>query len=374
MNDRNDLVLVTDQADELGPEKIIRLYDPGTGLKAMVVVDNVAAGPAIGGTRMAHDVSAMECVRLARAMTLKNAMAGLPNGGAKSVIAADPVMDVQSRNRLLDAFARSIKDLTDYIPGPDMGTNEVAMARIFNITGRAAGLPLELGGIPLDDIGATARGVVAAVEAALPFAKLQFDGSRAVIQGFGAVGLHCARQLAARGVKIVGVSDSRGARVSPEGLDVGELVALKGVGDSVANATTGKAIDPAALLGVDCELWIPAARPDVINETNVQSMNTKLVVQGANIPATLAAEAMLAERGILVVPDFVANAGGVICASIEYRGGLQSQALSYIDERIPANVRQVLEASKTAGALPRSVAESIARTRVTRAMSWRQPG
>jgi glutamate dehydrogenase (NAD(P)+) len=374
MSTSNNLALISNQADELGPEKIIRLYDPETGLQAMVVIDNVAAGPAIGGARMAVDVSAIECVRLARAMTLKNSMAGLPHGGAKSVIAADPSMDAQPLNRLLDSFARQIKDLQDYIPGPDMGTNEMSMARIYNITGRAAGLPVELGGIPLDEIGATAIGIVAAAEAALPFAGLQFEGSRAVIQGFGAVGLHSARQLAARGVRIVGVSDSRGATVCHAGLNLSELLELKVAGESVVNATSGTAVDPDALLGVACDFWIPAARPDVINSNNVAQMETKMVVQGANIPVTLEAEAVLAERGVLVIPDFVANAGGVICASIEYRGGRQSEALSYIRERITSNVQQVLEHSRLTGMLPRAAAESIARARIARAMSWRKPG
>jgi len=133
--------------DELGPEKIVFLYEPRTKMKAVVVVDNVAAGPAIGGVRMASDVTATEVRRLARAMTYKNAMAGLPHGGGKSGIMADP--KTVNMEQIIRTFARGIKNLQEYIPGPDMGTDESCMAYIYDETCRAVGLPVELGGIPL---------------------------------------------------------------------------------------------------------------------------------------------------------------------------------------------------------------------------------
>jgi glutamate dehydrogenase (NAD(P)+) len=125
-------------ADELGPAKIVHIYDPKAGLKAVVAIDNVACGPSIGGIRMAPDVSAAEAFRLARAMTMKNSAAGLPHGGGKSVIFSNPKMTIQEKERLIRAFARAIRDLTEYIPGPDMGTDEVCMAWIQgrNRTGR----------------------------------------------------------------------------------------------------------------------------------------------------------------------------------------------------------------------------------------------
>ena len=131
-------ISVFDYCDDIGPRAIVHVHEPRVGLKGIVVIDNVAAGPAIGGTRMAPDVSLDECFRLARAMTFKNASAGLPHGGAKSVIAADPLMDQDKKERVLRAFAKAIKPLTDYVPGPDMGTNENAMA-IIRRGGRARG-------------------------------------------------------------------------------------------------------------------------------------------------------------------------------------------------------------------------------------------
>ena len=164
-------------ADQLGPEKIVHIHEPRVGLKAIVVVDNTAAGPAIGGTRMAPDVSAEECFRLARAMTFKNAAAGLAHGGAKSVIFGDPSMPQADRERLVRAFAAAIRNLKEYIPGPDMGTNETAMAWVKDEIGRAVGLPRELGGIPLDEIGATGFGLAVAAEAAQEFSKVQLEGA-----------------------------------------------------------------------------------------------------------------------------------------------------------------------------------------------------
>ncbi|MGH6954014.1 MAG: Glu/Leu/Phe/Val dehydrogenase dimerization domain-containing protein, partial [Alphaproteobacteria bacterium] len=160
-------------ADDLGPARIVHLHGPAAGLRAIVVVDNVACGPAIGGVRMAPDVSLEECVRLARAMTLKNAAAALPHGGGKSVIFADPAVARGEKERVIRAFAAAIRDVSDYIPGPDMGTDESCMAWVKDEIGRAVGLPPELGGIPLDQIGATGFGLAVAAEAAQGFCDLR---------------------------------------------------------------------------------------------------------------------------------------------------------------------------------------------------------
>ena len=356
--------------DDLGPEKVIEIYDPATALKAILVVDNVAAGPAIGGVRMATDVTAAECFRLARAMTLKNAMAGLAHGGAKSVIAADPGMPPAERSRLIKAFARAIADVRDYIPGPDMGTDERAMAEVKHLIGRAVGLPREVGGIPLDEIGATGYGLAVALEAADPFCDLASGEMRVVVQGFGSVGQHAIRFLAGRGARLVGVSDSGGARVCPAGFDLEALVAAKAAGQSVAAFEQGEAIDPDDLVGVECEVWILAARPDVLREDNAGRVRAKVIAQGANIPATPEAEALLAGNGVLVIPDFVANAGGVICGAVEFHGGSQSQAMETIAEKVRSNVTEVLTRADADGILPRAAAMQIAGERVRTAMSF----
>jgi glutamate dehydrogenase (NAD(P)+) len=363
--------LVFQYADELGPEKIIHIHDPHSGLKAILVVDNVAAGPSIGGVRMAADASLDECVRLARAMTLKNAMAGLAHGGGKSVIIADPRMPEEDKTRLIRHFAQAIRQIEDYIPGPDMGTNEVSMAIVQDLIGRAVGLPREVGGIPLDEIGATGYGLSIGLEAALPFTDFELAGARIVVEGFGSVGMHAALFLAERGVRLVGVSDSRGARLCADGFDLTRLIAYKMSGATVGDFDQGVPATEDDLISVDCDVWIPAARPDVIREDNVDRMNTKVVIQGANIPATPAAERMLAKRGILVIPDFVANAGGVICASVEYHQGSESQAFNAIADKVHKNVSEVLQRASANNETPRASALAIATERVQRAMAYR---
>jgi glutamate dehydrogenase (NAD(P)+) len=359
-------------ADRLGPEKIVHIYEPRVGLKAIVVIDNTAAGPAIGGTRMAPDVSTEECFRLARAMTFKNAAAGLAHGGAKSVIYGNPSMPRADYERLVRAFAVAIGNLKEYIPGPDMGTNETAMAWVRSEIGRAVGLPRELGGIPLDEIGATGFGLAAAAEAAQEFSKVRLEGARVVVQGFGAVGRHAARFLVGKDARLVAASDTKGAVYDPNGLDIARLEALKAEGRSVADLAGAKRIEAEDIVAIDCDIWIPAARPDVLRESNVETLKARLVLQGANIPATPGAERRMHERGILSVPDFIANAGGVIAAAVEHHGGSEKAAFEAIAEKITANTRSVLEMAAARRMLPRDAAAELARTRVERAMNVRR--
>jgi glutamate dehydrogenase/leucine dehydrogenase len=158
----------------------------------------------------------------------------------------------------------------------------------------------------------------------------------------------------------------------PKGLDVPTLIALKDSGGRLADNAAGRKLDRDAILDVACEIWIPAARPDVLRADTVDRLDTKLVAQGANIPATPEAEQRLHARGVLVLPDFIANAGGVICASVEYHGGSESAALAVISEKIGANIQTILAESLKAGVLPRAAAVALARRRVEIAMAVRR--
>jgi len=359
-------------ADEFGPRRIIHIHRPMVGLRAIVVIDNTACGAAIGGVRMAPDVSAEECFRLARAMTWKNAAAGLPHGGGKSVIFGDPRMPAPQKENIIRAFANSIRDIADYIPGPDMGTDELCMGWIKDETGHAVGLPRAIGGIPLDELGATGFGLAASVDIAREFIGLELKGAKVAVQGFGAVGKHAARSLAEKGAILVAASDTGGTLYDANGLDIAALIALKDEARPLSSHPRGEKRDADSIIDVPCDIWIPAARPDVIREDNVSRLKTRLIPQGANIPCTPEAERVLHKRGILVVPDFIANAGGVICASMEYRGGTEKAAFDYIDERIRANTRQMLEESRRAGTLPREAAQGLAESRVRDAMATRR--
>ena len=358
--------------DDLGPKTILHVYQPVIGLKGIVVVDNVAAGPAIGGVRMAPDVSLEECFRLARGMTLKNAAAGLPHGGAKSVIFADPTMDIGLKEDLIRAFAQAIRPLEDYIPGPDMGTNEAAMAWVRDEGGQCAGLPKELGGIPLDEIGATAYGVVASADVAKDHLGMQLEGARIAMQGFGAVGKNAARFFAAKGSILVAAADFSGAVHDADGLDVPALIEHVEGGGRIADFEGGHRLHRDAIVGVDCDILVPAARPDVIRADNQATVTARLIVPGANIGVTEDAEAMLYKRGVFCVPDFIANAGGVICAAVEYGGGTEREVFPIIDEKVRGNTAEMLDRMKRGRMLPREAGVEMARERVGAAMQYQR--
>lgn len=358
--------------DQLAPQKVIILRDPQVGLDAVVVVDNTACGPAVGGVRMAPDVSIEEVSRLARAMTLKNAASGLHHGGGKAGIVADPGLNPEKKEALIRSFARSIRTLSEYIPGPDMGTDEVCMAWVHDEINRAVGIPRVLGGIPLDVIGATGLGLAVCAEVAQEYSGINLKGARVAIQGFGAVGRHAARFLEDRGTVTVGVADSQGGVFNSSGLGLADLLEFKSGGNSVRGFPQGQPVTVEDFVGVDCDIWIPAARPDVLTAANVSQLKAKLVLQGANIPATLEAEEYLHGSGVLVVPDFIANAGGVICASVEYSGGTEGQALTTIEEKVRHSTRAVLERSRQSGQSPRAAAEEIAWARVKEAEGYRR--
>jgi glutamate dehydrogenase (NAD(P)+) len=361
-------------ADEFGPARIIHVQAPALGLKAVLVVDNVACGPAIGGLRMAPDVSTGECVRLARAMTLKNAAAGLAHGGAKSVLVGDPRMPRPAKQALVRALAHALRHEHDYLFGPDMGTDETCMGWVHDEIGRAVGRPAVLGGIPLDALGATGWGLAHAAEVAAPACGVALNGARVAIQGFGVVGRHAARFLAQRGALLVAASDSTGALADAGGLDVEALIRLKESGASLHDHPRGERLDREAVMDAVCDIWIPAARPDVLREDNASRLRARLVLQGANIPFTDQAERALAARGVLVIPDFIANAGGVICAAMEHAGASRSAAFETIAQKIRTNTEAVLAAVRRNASLPRAAALAIATARVSEAMAYRRFG
>jgi glutamate dehydrogenase (NAD(P)+) len=363
---RPDAVVV----DELGPRMVVYLSDQQAGLDACVVVDNIDAGVAIGGVRMDPHLDARTVVRLARAMTWKNAAAGIPHGGAKAGIRADPAMPVHEKEQLVRCFARAIRDVRDYVPGPDIGTDERCMGWILDEIGRAVAVPRVLGGIPLDEIGATGFGLAVCADALAAVGRLSLDGARIAVQGFGAVGKHAARYLSERGARLVAVSDRSGSVGNPLGLDVARLIAFKEAVGTVHGFPDSAPLGGDGIFGADCDVLIP-----VITSANVALIRASVVLQGANIPASTDAELALHQRGVLCVPDFVANAGGVICASVEYAGGSESSAFAVITDRITRTTQQMLETMHNLQLPPRLAAEHVAFDRLSEAASYRgRPG
>jgi len=358
-------------ADELGPEKVLHFYDPRLKLQGILVVDNTALGPGFGGIRMAPDVTTEEVFRLARAMTLKNSAAGIPYGGAKGGIRGDPA--VANKDEIIRAYARFLQPHTDYIPGPDMGTNEHCMAVIFDEIGRGLGLPRELGGFAVDEVGVTGYGVAEATQVAAGYLKLNLKGATAAIEGFGAVGQAAFRFLAAKGVKVVAVSDINGGIYNPDGLDYDALATIEPDSGRMVKLWNreyrdGRRIKGAELFGMDVDILMPGARPDVITMENVRDIKAKMLVEAANIPATVEAENCLADRGVLVVPDFIANGGGVTAAAVEAERGSIEEAFQAIKSRVPENVKAVLDMAYAENIYPREAAEKLARLRVMSAM------
>lgn len=357
--------------DDLGP-RALHFFQLPAGATGIVVLDNLLLGPAIGGVRLTPTVTVGEVARLARAMTIKNAAAGLPHGGGKSGIRTEATLNPAARESVIRAFAHAIRHLVDYIPGPDMGTDETAMAWIRDEIGRSVGLPSALGGIPLDEIGATGYGVAKCAEALDAANRLELAGARVAVQGFGAVGRCAAVELARLGARIVAVSDITGAVYDPDGLDLDALVAFKQIGP-IAEYHDAKPIERDHLLAVECDILIPAAQADAVHEGNVDAVQARTLLQGANLPVTTQAEVVLARRGVLSVPDVIANAGGVICAAVEHRGGTRAEAFIEIDERITANTAELLDRiTARPDLLPAEAAVAMAHTRLDAARVYQR--
>ena len=229
-------------------------------------------------------------------------------------------------------------------------------------------------GIPLDQVGATGYGLAVCAETAQEFVDCDLKGARVSIQGFGNVGQHAARYLVhpQRGAIVTAASDRDGTIYNADGLDVEELCEHMQEHRGVTGFAGGEPMPIDAFETIDCDIFVPAAQPDVINEQNAGTMKCKLILQGANIPATREAEQILHERGIVSVPDFVANAGGVICGSVEYRGGTKSNAFHEIEEKVKENTHDVLRFARIHKETPRAAALVLAQERVREAMSYRR--
>ncbi|HEX4247502.1 MAG TPA: Glu/Leu/Phe/Val dehydrogenase dimerization domain-containing protein, partial [Pseudonocardia sp.] len=306
--------------DEWGPEKIVCVADSRTGMRGVLVIDNTARGMGKGGTRMSPSVTVAEISRLARVMTWKWAAVDLFFGGAKAGIVADP--NGPDKERVLRAFARKMADQipASYVAGLDMGMTERDAAIIqdeLGDRGAAVGVPEQLGGVPYDELGVTGYGVAESVDAALRRVGRDPKGVRVALQGFGAVGFAAARRLDELGASVVALSTARGAVHDPDGLDVPRWLALRAEhGDDCVRAAPDSArLRPGEELLVDCDVLIPAATQDVIDADVAARIRASLVVEGANLPTNPAARAVLAERGITVVPDFIANAGGTVAGA-----------------------------------------------------------
>lgn len=377
--------MVTDplqEIDQWGPEKVVCVSDSRTGMRGVLVIDNTARGIGKGGTRMSPTVSVAEIARLARVMTWKWAAVDLFHGGAKAGINADP--DSPGKERIVRAFARKLADQipASYVAGLDMGMTEHDAAIIqdeLSDRGAAVGVPEALGGVPYDQLGVTGHGVAESVDAALCRQGRSTRGTRVAIQGFGAVATAAARRLHELGALVVALSTVDGAVHGPDGLDVQQwLQARAELGDGcVATAPAAQRIPRGEELLVDCDVLIPAAGQDVIDERTAAAVRAGLVVEGANLPTTPDARGLLAAREITVVPDFIANAGGAVAAGFAMdarRSAFRPDSGTILDvvaDRLRTNTALVLENAQQHGILPHEAALCLAQERVRTAMALR---
>jgi glutamate dehydrogenase (NAD(P)+) len=363
------------EMDEWGPEKVIQVYDPDTGMKGVLVIDNTATGPGKGGIRFAESVTPSEVFRLARTMTWKCASAGLPFGGAKGGIIANP--NNVNKVEWMKSFAKMIKPYcpSQYIAATDVGTTELDMAVFAHEIGdmhACTGKPQELGGIP-HELGTTGYGVSVALRTTIDFLKEikqketktskplvdlynDFDTKgrdlKVVIQGFGNVGSFTAKFLDEINIKVIGVSDVSGFLFNDKGLDIPQLMddmrekgKLSDLSDNQLQKQNYNVLDKDKIFEVDADIFIPAALTGVINENTASKLlknNVKIIVEGANIPTTPTADQYLVDKGMLIVPDFLANSGGVIGSFVEYQGRTEKEAFDLIEYKIKNNVRNAL--------------------------------
>jgi glutamate dehydrogenase (NAD(P)+) len=298
------------------------------------VQHNGARGPYKGGIRYHPEVDLDEVRALAELMTWKTAIAGIPYGGAKGGVNVDPkkleVDELQSVTRSFMDKVEKVLGPTRDIPAPDVGTDAQVMAWLMDEYGKLHGhTPACVTGKPIALEGsfgreaATGRGVVYVFCEAAPQLDISPSESRFVVQGFGNVGSWAARILQELGATMVGASDASGAIRSDEGIDADALVEHVREGGTLPDFDGAGAIEPDDLLEIECDVFIPAALGGMIHKQNADRLRCRMVVEGANSPTTPAADDILRDKGILVVPDVMANAGGVVVSYFEWVQNLQ---------------------------------------------------
>lgn len=368
--------------DEWGPEKVVCVSDTRTGMRGVLVIDNTARGMGKGGTRMAPTVTVREIARLARVMTLKWASVDMFFGGAKAGIVADPAS--RDKEAILRAFARALSNEVpkEYVFGLDMGLTEDDGAILLDELGRGTtvGTPHSLGGLPYDQLGVTGFGVAEAACAATGWLGGEVRGARVVVQGFGAVGAAAAQRLAELGASVVGISTGAGGLHNPIGLDVASLASLREAhgDDLVKHYDDASPVRLGTELELDCDILIPAATQDVIDDEVASRIKARVVVEGANLPTSPSSQDVIRERGIVLVPDFIANAGGVIAAGYAMDARFSAfrpdpaPVLDTVSTKLRSNTLTVLDSARDRNETTHHSARRLAEERVFSAMAARR--
>jgi glutamate dehydrogenase (NAD(P)+) len=345
--------------DDAPPARVLVIDDPEAGLEAVVVIDHDLFPVSAGGTRMIPDVTTDEVARLARAMTWKFAVAGLEYAGAKAGIS----FAGGDRAALLDAYFERLGELGDsFLTGPDMGTHPDDFLRFVPDEGPTPLWARTHDGMGMDDL-AVGHGIKGAAAVALEQLGRPWDGATLAIEGFGKAGAGTARVCARAGARVVAVSTVEGALVDPDGLDVEALLELRTEhGDAFVNHASVPASPRSALFEVECDVLVPGARPDAITPELATTLRCAAVIPVANVPYAAAAVDALARKGVLALPDFVTNAGGVqLYEAPECQEDSPTRCLEAVERLVGETVRRVLGASTADGITPMESALRIAR-------------
>jgi glutamate dehydrogenase (NAD(P)+) len=353
------------------------------------VQHNDVLGPFKGGIRYHPEVNLGEVSALAMWMTWKCSLVGLPLGGAKGGVACDPAE--LSRQELQSMTRRYTAEILNFIgpdvdvPAPDMGTSEQVMAWVMDTYSQhkghavpeiVTGKPVAIGGT-LGRREATGRGVVYMIIEAAKHLGVDLGSCTAAVQGFGNVGSIAVRELANIGVKVIGVSDRTGGFYDPKGLPVGRLVELADKNHSLEGCPYGEKISNQELLELECDVLVPAALEMQITKDNAARLQCRILAEGANGPTTLEADAVLKEKDVFLIPDILANAGGVVVSYFEWVQDLQNffwtedEVNKKLRDILVKAFREVLTMSRKQNVDMRLAALMIGIDRVARAMLWR---
>jgi glutamate dehydrogenase (NAD(P)+) len=346
------------------------------------VLYNTSRGPGKGGIRFDLAVTLEEVKALAAWMTWKCAVVNIPFGGAKGGVVCDPLtMSVGELERLTRRYTASIIDLLgpdSDVPAPDVNTNERVMAWIMDtysmhhrhtVTAVVTGKPVVMGG-SLGRREATGRGCMIVTKQALQHLGMPLKGARVVVQGFGNVGSITAELLQAEGCVIVGVSDVSGGLHNPKGLDVKDILAWRQEHRYVTGYPRAESVTNEDLLALECDVLVPAALENVITARNADAVKARVIIEGANGPTAAGADEILDRKGVFVVPDILANAGGVTVSYFEWvqdRGGYfwtEEVVNSRLTEIMVNSFANVLDVSKKYGVNMRIAAYTLAIDRV----------
>lgn len=343
--------------------------DEGANLQGYLAIDSTINDRCYGGVRMASDLSPDLITKVARAMTLKYGFVGLPVGGAKAGIAADPEMPQDRKRELLKSFSQTLRPFLQtktYIPGSDLGTTDDDIS--FMLTSIGLKVPPRSLAPQLSGFYTGITVFTAAISAAR---HIGLDLSRATvaIEGFGSVGTSTAQAFWKNGIRVVAISTSRGAIYNEKGLDIGALIKLHHrAGNQVVNEfARGEKIDKSRLAELDIDIFSPCAQPYSINSDNANRVLARIISPGANAPLTDEAEQILFQRGILSIPDFIANCGGILGTSMKRTGLKEDFIRRFMGQKISEQVPKVIKAAEKENVTLRVYAERIAEERFLRA-------